>query len=76
MRFAGEPRTKDAKGVPAKNQKFAAEEEHRDIMEASVRTSERSGCRARGPSLPSSSSMRRVPGRRLAVSCNHMPPGV
>ena len=52
--------------IPAKNQKISGEE-HRDIMEASVRTSARPDCRARGPGLPSSSSMRRVPGRRLAV---------
>ena len=75
MGFSGVPEANDAAGLPVKNQKFAGEE-HRDIIKASVRTSVRPGCRARGPSLPSSSSMRRVPGRRGAVRCNGLPPGV
>ena len=42
MGFAGEPGIENATGAPAKDQKFAWEE-HRDIMEASVRTSTRPG---------------------------------
>src|SRR3569833_2554340 len=46
-------------------------EEHRDVIKASRRTSTRPVCRARGPSLPSSSSLRRVPGRRRGGILNY-----
>ena len=76
MRFAGEPGTRECNRCPGEEvQKFTGEE-HRDVMEASVRTSVRPDCRARGPGLPSSSSMRRVSGRRRAVRCRRRPPGV